>query len=65
MNQKTSDTYVGLCHMTVNLIEAVHHVIGRKHRQKYVVRPREHFQNETADLSLSFFQLMCVFQCVF
>ncbi|XP_034456248.1 uncharacterized protein si:ch211-13c6.2 [Hippoglossus hippoglossus] len=25
-----------LCHLTVNLVESVHHVIGRKHRQKYV-----------------------------
>ncbi|XP_019945880.2 uncharacterized protein [Paralichthys olivaceus] len=25
-----------LCHLTANLIEMVHHVIGRKHRQKYV-----------------------------
>ncbi|XP_040045461.1 uncharacterized protein LOC120826926 isoform X1 [Gasterosteus aculeatus] len=25
-----------LCHQTANLLEMVHHVIGRKHRQKYV-----------------------------
>lgn len=33
-----------LCHQTANMLEMVHHVIGRKHRQKYVVRHCKHFQ---------------------
>lgn len=33
-----------LCHHTANLAEMVHHVIGRKHRQKYVVKHVDDFQ---------------------
>ncbi|XP_062266221.1 uncharacterized protein si:ch211-13c6.2 [Platichthys flesus] len=34
--QENLSYFCRLCHLTVNLVEAVHHVIGRKHRQKYV-----------------------------
>ncbi|CAB1458150.1 unnamed protein product [Pleuronectes platessa] len=34
--QENLTYFCRLCHLTVNLVEAVHHVIGRKHRQKYV-----------------------------
>ncbi|XP_060949257.1 uncharacterized protein si:ch211-13c6.2 isoform X2 [Limanda limanda] len=34
--QETLSYLCRLCHTTTNLVEAVHHVIGRKHRQKYV-----------------------------
>lgn len=39
-----------LCHQTAHLTEMVRHLIGRKHRQKYMVKHYEHSQKPPVEL---------------
>lgn len=39
-----------LCRQQAPLTEMVRHLIGRKHRQKYLVKPYEHFLAPTGEL---------------